>query len=120
MRAVQQQKQITAQLDHIRQQQQTRVARMRKAGTVGVALSFLLVSSIPLLFLIVMVLQTTIAIKALTFLEGGIDTMVVLGEYLQNELVYITRDNFLLSGLAFVVVVMMGMWLRLMRPPKEA
>jgi hypothetical protein len=120
MRAVQQQKQITAQLDHIRQQQQTRVARMRKAGTVGVALSFLLVSSIPLLFLIVMVLQTTIAIKALTFLEGGIDTMVVLGEYLQSELVYITRDNFLLSGLAFVVVVMMGMWLRLMRPPKEA
>lgn len=120
MRAVQQQRQITNQLDHIRQQQQTRVARMRKAGTVGVALSFLLVSSMPLLFLIVIILQTDFAIKTLAFLERGIDTVVVLGVYLQRELAMITRDSVLLSGLAFVVVVMMGMWLRLMRPPHEA
>jgi Predicted transmembrane transcriptional regulator (anti-sigma factor) len=120
MRAVQQQRQVTNQLNNIRQQQQTRVARMRKAGTVGVALSFLLVSSMPLLFLIVIILQTDFAIKTLAFLERGIDTVVVLGVYLQRELVMITRNSILLSGLAFVVVVMMGMWLRLMRPPREA
>jgi uncharacterized membrane protein YpjA len=33
---------------------------------------------------------------------------------------FITRNNLWLSGLAFVVVIMMGMWLRLMRTPKEA
>src|SRR5690242_20713037 len=40
MRAVHQQKQITAQLEDIRQQQLTRIARMRKAGAAGAALSF--------------------------------------------------------------------------------
>lgn len=120
MRAVQQQKQITAQLEDIRQQQLTRFARMRKASAVGAALSFLIVSSVPLLFLIVMILQTDLAIKTLSLLNDAIDTGVVLGEYLQDKLIFITRNNLLLSGLAFIVVVMMGMWLRLMRTPKEA
>jgi hypothetical protein len=120
MQAVHQQKQITAQLEDIRQQQLTRIARMRKAGAAGAALSFLIVSSVPLLFLIVIILQTDLAIKTLSFLNQAIDTGVVLGEYLQDKLMFITRNNLWLSGLAFVVVIMMGMWLRLMRTPKEA
>lgn len=120
MRAVHQQKQITAQLEDIRQQQLTRIARMRKAGAAGAALSFLIVSSVPLLFLTVIILQTDLAIKTLSFLNQAIDTGVVLGEYLQDKLMFITRNNLWLSGLAFVVVIMMGMWLRLMRHPQEA
>ena len=93
---------------------------MRMAGAVGFALSFLLVSSLPLLFLLIVILQTDFAIQLLSPLESGIDALVVLGEYLQRELIMLSRNSFLLSGLAFIVVVMMGMWLRLMRPPHEA
>jgi hypothetical protein len=120
MRAVQQQKRITDQLDTIRQQQQLRIARMRTAGAIGAALGFFMLSSIPLLFLAVAIIQTNLALNALSFLNGIIDVFIVMGEYLQGGLTLITRNNMLLSGTACVVVVMMGMWLRLMRTPQEA
>ena len=49
-----------------------------------------------------------------------VDVLIVLTQYLQEGLMFITRDNRLLLGVAFVLVVMMGMWLRLMRHPQEA
>ena len=119
MRAIQQQKHITCQLEDLRQQQLLRVARMRKVGTVSAAIGFLILSSIPLLFLVMAFLQTDLALDALSFFNGVIDGGIVLGQYLQTGLTLVTRDNWLLSGLAFAVVVMMGMWLRLMRSPQE-
>jgi hypothetical protein len=44
----------------------------------------------------------------------------MLTGYLQAGLTLITSQTWLLSGVALVVVVMMGMWLRLMRIPREA
>ncbi|GCE27050.1 hypothetical protein KDA_25340 [Dictyobacter alpinus] len=120
MRAIQQKKQITNQLEDLRQQQQSRVARMRTAGAVSAALGLLTLSSIPLLFLIVAIIQTDLALKTLALFNGVIDEGIVLGSYVQTGLTLVTRDNLLLSGLAFAVVVMMGMWLRLMRAPQEA
>jgi len=120
MRAIQQQKQITHQLEDLRLQQRSRVARMRTAGAVSAALGLLTLSSIPLLFLVMTILQTDLALKILSLFNGVIDAGIVLGEYVQAELTLVTRDNLLLSGLAFAVVVMMGMWLRLMRSPQEA
>ncbi|GLV58658.1 hypothetical protein KDH_54880 [Dictyobacter sp. S3.2.2.5] len=120
MQAVQQQKQITHQLEDLRQQQRLRVARIRTAGAVSAALGLLTLSSIPLLFLVMAILQTDLALKTLSLFNGVIDAGIVLGEYIQTELTLVTRDNLLLSGLAFAVVVMMGMWLRLMRSPQEA
>jgi len=46
--------------------------------------------------------------------------LIVLAQYLQAGLMFITQDNRLLLGVAFVLVVMMGMWLRLMRHPQGA
>lgn len=120
MRAVQQHKQITNQLEDLRQQQQSRVARMRKAGAVSAALGLLTLSSIPLLFLVMTIIQTDLALKMLSLFNGVIDSGIVLGQYILAGLALVTRDNFLLSGFAFAVVVMMGMWLRLMRTPREA
>jgi anti-sigma factor RsiW len=119
MRAIQQQKHITCQLEDLREQQLLRIARMRKVGTVSAALGFLILSSIPLLFLVIAFLQTDLALKALSLFNGVIDGGIVLGQYAQIGLTLVTRDNLLLSGLAFAVVVMMGMWLRLMRSPQE-
>jgi anti-sigma factor RsiW len=119
MRAIQKQKHITSQLEDLRRQQQMRVSRMRTVGTVSAALGFLILSSIPLMFLVIVFLQTDLALDALSLLNGVIDGGIVLGQYVQTGLTLVTRDNLLLSGLAFAVVVMMGMWLRLMRSPQE-
>ena len=120
MRAINQQKQISQQLEDIRQQQQMRMARMKTVGAISAALGFFTLSSVPLLFLAVTIIQADLALKTLTLLNDFIDVLIILGQYIQVGLILVTRDNWLLSGIAFVVVVMMGMWLRLMRPPQGA
>ncbi len=120
MLAIQQQQRITQQLEDIRKQQQTRVAQLRSVGAVCAAITFFTLSSIPLLLLAVAIIQTDLVVKALTPLNGVIDVLIILGEYLQTGVALVSRDNWLLSGIAFAVVVMMGMWLRLMRHPQEA
>jgi predicted anti-sigma-YlaC factor YlaD len=120
MLAIQRQQRITQQLEDIRKQQQTRVAQLRSVGAACAAITFFTLSSIPLLLLAVAIIQTDLVVKALTPLNGVIDAFIILGEYLQTGVALVSRDNWLLSGIAFAVVVMMGMWLRLMRYPREA
>ncbi|GAC1478790.1 MAG: hypothetical protein NVS2B12_33440 [Ktedonobacteraceae bacterium] len=120
MRAIQQQRRISQQLEDIRQQQHIRMERMKTVGAASVALCFFTLSSIPLLFLAITIIQTNLALKTLALLNDFIDILIVIGQYLQIVLILATRDNWLLSGMAFIVVVMMGMWLHLMRPPQEA
>lgn len=119
MLAVQKQARITQQLEDIRQQQQSRMARWRTISVACAAIGLFTLSSIPLLVLAIVIIQTDFAVKALLVLDTVIDTFVILGQYLQPGLTLITHDNWLLSGVAFVMVVMMGMWLRLMRHPQE-
>jgi hypothetical protein len=120
MQAVQQQRRITQQLEELRAQQQSRVARLRTVGTALAAMGFFTLGSIPLLILAITIIQTDLVVKALSLLSSVIDILFVVAQYLQVGLTLVTRNNWLLSGVAFVVVVMMGMWLRLMRPPQEA
>lgn len=120
MRAIQQQKRISQQLEDLQQQQQMRIARMQTVGAVSAALGFFTLSSVPLLFLAITITQTDLALKTLTVLNDFIDVLIIIGQYLQIGLILVTRNNWLLSAMAFAVVVMMGMWLRLMRPPQEA
>ena len=120
MQAIQQQTRITQQLEDIRKQQQTRVAQMRSTGAAVAAIIFFTLSSIPLLLFAIAIIQTDLVVKALSPLSDVIDALIVGGQYLQEGLTLVTRSNWLLSGVAFAVVVMMGMWLRLMRYPQEA
>lgn len=120
MRAIQQQTRITQQLEELHQQQQTRIARMRGVGVGVAAISFFMLGSIPLLALAITIIQTDLVVKALSLLNGAIDTLIILAQYLGAGLTLVTRNNLLLSGVAFAFVVMMGMWLRLMRHPQEA
>lgn len=120
MLAIQQQQRITQQLEDIRQQQQSRLARLRPVGVACVALGFFTLSSIPLLLLAVALIQTDLVVRVLYLLNGVIDTCIILAQYLQMGLAMVTRNNWLLSAIAFAVVIMMGMWLRLMRHPQEA
>ena len=118
MQAVQQRKQVSDQVATMRYQQKARDAHYRKVGAAGIALSILLLSSIPLFFLITMMVQATIADKTLAFFNGVIDIVVVVGQYMQAGLTLITRNNILFTAVACVVVVMIVMWFRLMRLPK--
>jgi hypothetical protein len=120
MHAVKQQQCITQQLEELRQQQRLRIERIRTIGAMGVAIGIFTLSSIPLLFLAMLILQTDVVMNTLSLLNGVVDVFFILTQYLQNGLAMLTYNNWLLSGVAFVMVVMMGMWLRLMRPPQEA
>jgi|SRR5579859_177620 len=120
MLAVQRQKRISQQLDDIRTQQQFRMARMRVVGAPLAAIIFFTLGSIPLLLLALTIVQPDLLEQTLSLLSNVVDVFIVLTQYLQTGLTLMTHDNRLLLGVAFILVVMMGMWLRLMRHPQEA
>lgn len=119
MMAVERQRRITAQLEDIRAQQQTRITRLRVVGPTVAALTFFAIGCVPLLALALAIFQPDLLVKLLALPGDGIDMLIVLAPYLQSEVLQVARDNWLMSGLALVLVVMMAMWLRLMRPPRE-
>lgn len=121
MLAVEERRQISQQLEDIRKQQQSRVAQLRPVGAGLAALIFFTLGSVPLLLLAITIIQTDFVVKAVSSpLTGVIDMLFIGGTYVQEGLAWATRNNLLLSAMAFAFVVMMGMWLRLMRYPQEA
>ncbi|HLJ36137.1 MAG TPA: zf-HC2 domain-containing protein [Ktedonobacteraceae bacterium] len=120
MMAVERQKRITAQLEDIRTQQQSRVARLHVVGPTVAAIIFFTIGCVPLLLLVLTVFQPDLLVRLLSLPGDGLDTLIVLAQYLQSELLLVTRDNWLMSGIALVFVILMAMWLRLMRHPQES
>lgn len=120
MRAVKQQQCITQQLEELRHKQHLRIERIRTVGAAVIAISIFVISSVPLLLLIMLNLQTEVTVDTLSWLNHIIDVFFILTQYLQNGLTVLTYNSWLLSGVALVIVIMIGMWLRLMRPPQEA
>lgn len=120
MLAIQEQKRTTEQLEHLHAQQRSRVDRMRPTAFALAALTLLTVSSIPLLVIALTIIQPDLFVKSLNLVGDSPGILIVLAQYLQAGLTAATRNNWLLSGVAFMVVIMMGIWLRLMRYPQEA
>ena len=120
MLAVQHQKRITQQLEDIRTQQRSRMARMGAVGAPLAAIILFTLVSFPLLLLALAILQPDLLEQTLPLLSDIVGVLIVLAQYFQAGLTIITRDDRLLLGVAFVLVVMMGMWLRLMRHPQGA
>jgi predicted anti-sigma-YlaC factor YlaD len=120
MHAIQQQQRITQQLEDLRGQQRSRMARVGIFGTAFIATTVFMLSCLPLLAFVLLLTQPGLADKALALLSDIIDILLVLGQYIQTGLALVTYNNWLLLGVAFAVVVMFGLWLRLMRYPQEA
>lgn len=116
MRAVEQQRRISQQLEDLRAQQKTRIAQMRIFTPRFAVFAYLGIGLLSLFLLALFVFQTDLVVSALALLSGGIDAIVTLAQYLQTGLALITHDTWLLSAMALVLVIMTGMWLRLMRP----
>lgn len=120
MMAVEQQRRVTAQLEDMRTQQQCRVARLHIVGPTVAAIIFFTMGCIPLLLLVLTVFQPDLLVRLLSLPGDGLNTLIVLAQYLQAELLLVTRDNWLMSGIALAFVILLGMWLRLMRHPQES
>jgi hypothetical protein len=85
-----------------------------------IAIGIFLLTCIPSLAIALMMIQPGVAENILAFLSDTIDMLMVLAQYIQTGLTLVTYNTWLLLAVAFAVVVMMGMWLRLMRYPQEA
>jgi len=120
MQAVERHKRNSQQLEHIQRQQQARLARMGRAGPKIAGMAFLVTGALATGLFALFLFQPEVFISLLSTLSGFIDALYMLTGYLQAGLTLITSQTWLLSGVALVVVVMMGMWLRLMRYPREA
>jgi len=120
MRAVERQKRITEQLEDLRTQQRTRIARLRIFTPRFAAISYFSIGLISLSLLALLIFNTDIVVNVLESFGGVIDTLVTLAQYLQSGLALVLHEDWLLSAMALVLVIIMGMWLRLMRHPKEA
>jgi len=120
MQAVRRQQQIPQQLEDLRTRQRSRVARMLPVRPSVAAILFFTIGSIPLLLLAITIVQPDLLVSGLMGLGDVTDVFVVGAQYLQTGATLVTHDNWLLSGVAVVLVVMAGMWLRLMRAPQEA
>jgi hypothetical protein len=119
MLAIQKQKYITAQLDDLREKQQSRWARIRRASVLCAVGSVLLVASLPLFLLAIILVRGEMAVSTLTSLQGILDLFIVSGNLVQAGIMRLSQDNWLLATVALAVVLMMGIWLRLMRYPQE-
>jgi hypothetical protein len=120
MQAVERQKRITEQFEDLRKQQRTRIARLRIFSPKYATLTYLSIGFILLLLLALLMFNTVIVVNILESFGGVIDTLVIVAQYLQSGLALVLHQEWLLSALALVLVIMMGMWLRLMRHPQEA
>ena len=120
MRAVERQKRITQQLEDLRTQQRTRVARLRIFTPRFAALTYVTIGLISLSLLALFIFNAELVMSVLSLLSDVIDALVTLAQYVQTGLALLVHDNWLLSGMALVLVILMGMWLRLMRHPQEA
>jgi len=119
MLAIQEYKRTDEQIEHLRAQQRSRVAKIRPTAVTLAALTVLIVSSIPLFVIALTIIQPDLFVKSLNLVGDSPGILVVLAQYLQAGLTMVTRNNWLLSAVAFAVVIMMGIWLRLMRHPQE-
>lgn len=120
MCAVQQHRRISQQLEDIHMRQCQRFASLRIIGSVLVAMIAFTLVSMPLLLLITVIVQPSLLVNLLDWLSAIVSVLIVLVQYLQIGLTLVTRNDWLLSATALVLVVMMGMWLRLMRHPRQA
>lgn len=120
MQAIHQRARVSQQLEDIRQQQRSRISRIRPFGTVLAALTFFALSCVPLLLFAILLIQSDFAAPALAALSGIIEVLVILLQYIQEGVNLTTHNSWLLTGVSFAVVVMLGMWFHLMRPPREA
>lgn len=120
MQAVEQQRRVSQQLEDLRLQQKQRTAFLRTTGLKCIALFCGLFSVLGGAFLLLLIARPDLLERVLDALSGVIAMLLALGENTRRALAQVPLNSWLLSGAALLVVLMMGLWVRLMRYPQEA
>jgi hypothetical protein len=120
MQAVERQRRITDQLVSLESRQQARLARVRRAYLKISAAIFLLMGIVILVLAALYMFQPDTFLAVVAFSGGIIDFVMQAGRYLMTGLAFITGQSWLLALIGLAVVVIAGLWLRLMRTPREA
>lgn len=119
MQAVEQEKFATQQVENMRAQQQKRMARQGSIVLPMLLLFAFTLLTIPLLLAVVALVQPELLANMPPALNGLIYVLMLGVQYLHTGSTFITTDTALLVIGALVLVIMMGMWLRLMRQPRQ-
>lgn len=120
MRAVEHQKRITQELDDLCARQQQRAVLLRRTSVrliIGVSVSL---GGLALAFILLSLFRPDMLVRLLGLLGDTIAMLVALTDGIRSALLLIPANSWLLSGVALVIVLMVGVWLRLMRFPQEA
>jgi hypothetical protein len=120
MQAVERQRRISQQLEDLRTQQRQRTAFLRTTGLKWIVALCGVFGALALIFLLLLIVRPGLLARTLDALGGVIALLLALEEGIRRGLALIPVGNWLLSGAALAVVLMMGLWVKLMRPPREA
>ncbi len=119
MQAVDRQRRITQQLDDLRVQQKQRTAFLRVAGLKLVVAVCYASGILGAVFVILLLLRPEMLAQTLDLLGNGVAALLIVEEDIKLGLSLIPSSSWLLSGVALVAVLMMGLWVHLMRHPQE-
>jgi hypothetical protein len=71
-------------------------------------------------FVLLLIIQPVLLERTLNSLDGAIAILVLVAEQVKSGLSLVPSRSWLLSIAALAVVLMMGLWIRLMRHPQDA
>lgn len=119
MQAVEQQRRVSQQLEDLRLQQKQRTAILRKGGLKVLAVLWVMTGLLAIVFAVLLLARPDLLARLIDALSGVFTVIFVLEEELKRGLSLIPSSSWLLSGAALLVVLMMGLWIRLMHCPQE-
>jgi len=120
MQAVEERRRVSQQLEDLRLQQKQRTAHLRITGLKLMGVLWCLSGMLAGGFLLLLLIRPVLFERTINALDGTIALLVMLAEQIKLGLSLIPSSSWVLSVAALVVVLLMGLWLRLMRHPHDA
>jgi hypothetical protein len=119
MQAVEEQRRVSQQLEDLRLQQKQRTAHLRTIGLKFIGVLWCISGALAGGFVLLLIMQPALLDRTLNSLDDSIALLVLLAEQIRLGLSLIPSSSWLLSAAALAVVLMMGLWIRLMRHPQD-
>jgi hypothetical protein len=119
MRAVEQTRQTTKQLEDMRARQRMRMEQHSSIVIPIVGISFFTLLAVAILLPLVLLAQPDWMANMPQWPSELVYLLMTLVQYLQVASTLATKDTALLVVFSLLLVILMGMWLRLMRPPQQ-
>jgi hypothetical protein len=119
MRAVEQQRRISQQLEDLRIRQVQRTVVLRKTGVKLLLILNFCMGLLAGALVLVSIFQPDVLVRLLTWLSDTIAMLIAVADGIRVACSLIPPNSWLFSGAALAIVLLTGMWLRLMRCPQE-